>query len=131
MCRRVDHLTKRSKIFPVPPPIDHGARQTRYRKSTYSHLFSACYAFSVATYVYLLTTSDKVTATNMPAAKEELCRLFQCDTVDEAGAGHFRILTNLEPLQVDKAIRAFSERYGRTEFRAGSKLDPGDFGGGT
>ena len=79
--------------------------------------------FGVAKYEYLLTVPERLSEGYMPEAKEDLCTLFQCEHVEQTGPRQLKVLTALNPEEVQVAMWKFSRKHGETRFLAGSRVE--------
>ena len=77
----------------------------------------------VARYLYVLGVSKTLNAAQQADLQNELCRIFKAEHVTTSGANEFKLVSPLDPGEIERDFRRLTGRYGPVEIRAGAKLD--------
>jgi hypothetical protein len=77
----------------------------------------------VAKYLYVLAVSKTLSALETSELQKELCRVFKSEQITLSDAKELKVISPLDPGQVEPDFRKLTGKYGPVEIRAGAKID--------
>ena len=77
----------------------------------------------VPKYLYVLTVSKSLSAAEAIGLQRELCSIFKTEQVTASSANEWKLISPLDPGEVERDFRKLTASYGPVEIRAGAKLN--------
>jgi hypothetical protein len=105
------------------PCLPGGPKSSLYRECTVAPPNAADYNSPVAKYLYVLTVSKALGLFETTELQKDLRKIFQAEQITSLAGNEFRLVSPLDPGQVEADFRTLTGKYGPVEIRAGAKMD--------